>query len=260
MKKSIIIIGIILLIGIGVIMMVLLKPKKEINSIKSLEYRESDGRSMYGALEYTYHCGKDCTLTTKPKGVKDEDALKVEVTKEEQEELLELVKKYKVASWDGFKGSDKYVLDGSSFTLSIKTKDDVTIYASGYMKYPRNFHNFMKELEELFARINRKKLFIIFDHEKYKDFKIENVSKLVITKETEGGLDTEEIIEKEEIEKKYDYWKHIVIGPKCSMACEDNTTIYKFIMNDGKEYTIEKECDWVIIDKDRYYYQYRKDV
>ena len=36
------------------------------------------------------------------------------------------------------------------------------------------------------------------------------------------------------------------------MTCEDNTTIYTFILTDNTEITIEKECDWLVIDKKRY--------
>ena len=263
-NKKKIIIGILLLVIVvigGIFAMGLLKPKKEINSIKSLEYRESDGRSIYGALEFKYKCnGEECTLKTKPEGVPEEDAFLVNVTEEEQQELLELVQKYNVASWDGFNKSDQFVLDGSNFTFSVTTKDNVKIYASGYMKYPRNFSNFMKELEALFAKMNRKNQFLLFEHEYYKDFDLEKVTKLMIKKATVGGMDTEEVTDKEEIKKTYEHWTHMVVGPKCSRACEDNTTIYTFVMEDGKEYTIERECDWVIINNERYYYQYRKDV
>jgi len=86
----------------------------------------------------------------------------------------------------------------------------------------------------------------------YKGINIDEVSKLTISKYTEGGVDPEEITDLEEIESNYKSLGNIQLGKKTDMACEDNTTVYTFTESDDKSTSIEIECDWIIIGKDRY--------
>lgn len=64
-----------------------------------------------------------------------------------------------------------------------------------------------------------------------------------------------EITNKEEILKIYNGWKDTRVIKECDMSCEENTTVYKFIMSNGGEYSIEKECDWLVINNKRYYFE-----
>ena len=95
----------------------------------------------------------------------------------------------------------------------------------------------------------------LLENEYYKDLNISDVSKVTITKYTEGGSDIEEIEDKDEILKIYNYLKKQTLIEETNMACEDNTVIYIFVTNDDKEYKVEKECDWFVINNKRYLYK-----
>ena len=36
------------------------------------------------------------------------------------------------------------------------------------------------------------------------------------------------------------------------MACEDNTWVYKFHLKDGQDVSIEFECQWLVLGRNRY--------
>ena len=56
--------------------------------------------------------------------------------------MVQLIKKY-----------DKDVLDGSSFNLYVKTDNDLSVEASGYMKWPKNYREVRGELESFFKSL-----------------------------------------------------------------------------------------------------------
>jgi hypothetical protein len=64
-----------------------------------------------------------------------------------------VLKKYDVASWDGFNESDDDVMDGHSFSLDVEYDTGATIHAYGYMKYPRNYNQVSDELYEIIEEI-----------------------------------------------------------------------------------------------------------
>ena len=70
--------------------------------------------------------------------------------------LIEIIEKNGVNRWDGFNGSDSYILDGSAFGLEISTKDGKNLSAHGHMTYPDGFFDFNKEIIELFATVFEK--------------------------------------------------------------------------------------------------------
>ena len=84
----------------------------------------------------------------------------------------------------------------------------------------------------------------LFDLDYYKGFDIKNVSSLTINRITEGGIEPEEVNDINKIVGYYNSLSKIKITSECDMACEDNSIIYRFFMNDGNEYVVEKECDW----------------
>ena len=58
-----------------------------------------------------------------------------------------------VSEVDGFKKYDKNVLDGHSFSLHLMTFNDVSVDASGYMKWPDNYGKVRGELETFFGSL-----------------------------------------------------------------------------------------------------------
>ena len=87
---------------------------------------------------------------------------------------------------------------------------------------------------------------------KYKDIKVENIDYIEKIRYTEGGADSRNITTRSEIESTYNYLSTRVVGSKTEMACEDNTTIYKFYMKNGTNISIEIECGVLVMGKNRY--------
>ena len=92
----------------------------------------------------------------------------------------------------------------------------------------------------------------IMDHDKYKNFKIDNVQSLNILRYTVAGLDEISVTDYESIKSYYNSISKVRLLKETNRACEDNTTIYEFIMNNGEKITFEFECEWLVIDNKRY--------
>ena len=88
--------------------------------------------------------------------------------------------------------------------------------------------------------------------DEYKGFDINNVISLTILKYTEGGVAEEEVTDMSQIQSEYNSLSKITVTGVTQMACEDNTTIYRYNMNDGKKYAFEFECNWLVIGNKRY--------
>ena len=67
--------------------------------------------------------------------------------------LTEIANACNIGSWDGFNKTDKNAMDGYSFHVSLTTRDEKSVNASGYMKYPENFGTSITQIEELFLDI-----------------------------------------------------------------------------------------------------------
>ena len=91
----------------------------------------------------------------------------------------------------------------------------------------------------------------LMDYKDYAKIKEDNIKEIKITKYTVAGADSTYVNE-DFIKNVYQNFKKIKLGKETNMTCEDNTTIYTFILTDNTEITIEKECDWLVIDKKRY--------
>ena len=229
--------------------------KKEINSIKSLSYEYGDGRSIYGKVKYNITCDNKCILSSKLSGYHDEDIISVEIDKETMDKILDILIKYNVSSWDGFKKSNLSYKDGKNYEFRVETLDNQKISAQGYMAYPKNYKEVINSLEEIFKKINDSTFTYLFNHDYYKNFDINKVIKLEIDTVTEAGIDTNEITNKNEINDVYMKLKKIKVGINSNFLCDDNSIIYRFIMSDGTNYKVEKNCDWIVIDDKSYYYE-----
>ena len=158
MKMKIGIIGIVIIIIIGIGIYSYRKNKenpkvKEITKLQLFKYHYINGNSMYANTDYQLECNEKCIATIKSNGIPEEQSLIVEVKEETVTELINLLNEYKVGYWNGFQKSDKRVKDGHSFSIGIKVQDDIYISASGYMKYPKNFREVSKKIENIFQSI-----------------------------------------------------------------------------------------------------------
>lgn len=251
---GIIICSIILVLG-GIYMIFYKNKVSEIKSLKEFHYRVTDGRNMYGIIEYNINYEDNLyTLKSRLNGFDEDEAVIVVPEEGTINKIIDVLNKYNVASWDGFSKSSKSVLDGKSFEFKVVTKENEKIYCTGYMSYPKNYKKVISELENIINEENNKVYTSLLSYDVYKGLDIENVSKLVINRATEGGIETEEVTNKEDIINTYNTISNIKTTIETKMTCDDNSIIYKFIMNDGKEYKIEKECDWFVIDGVRYHF------
>ena len=92
---------------------------------------------------------------------------------------------------------------------------------------------------------------MLLEYGDYKNIKLDGIDKLRKIRYTVAGADDEEL-SGSEITDVYNTLKSLKIGEETNMACEDNTTVYRFIMKDGNKYSIEIECDWFVIEGKRY--------
>ncbi len=118
--------------------------------IKSFHLGEN-GTYMGSGFDYEYSSeeGRD-GISIRIDGVQDEDALKLDADEAFVSSLEHIIEDHRIRKWDGFHGSDKNVLDGSSFTLSIRYDDGSSISAGGYMKYPKGYREALSAFDELF--------------------------------------------------------------------------------------------------------------
>lgn len=66
--------------------------------------------------------------------------------------LERILSEYHVDAWDGFSGSDPYVLDGEMFWFSVEYSDGTSVHAHGDNDFPENYFAASGEIEELLYR------------------------------------------------------------------------------------------------------------
>ena len=150
--KHLIIIGIII---VSVFLFFFLKKEKNITNINKVYFTYSTGNYMNASVSYELICKDKCMLSFKDDGVSYEDARKYEVDKKILKEIEIILKQYHVARWDNFHKYDKNVLDGNSFSFRVCFENNQEIEANGYMKWPKNYQEVKKELNELFSNYMR---------------------------------------------------------------------------------------------------------
>lgn len=157
MKKRIglIILFILIIALIGVISMYIFNgKKKEISSINKLHLSYSNGYMMDANTIYDIEKKEDkYFVTIKPHLIPEEKSQTVELDKKTINKIIDILNKNEVYKWDGFNKSDKYVLDGDSFSFWVYMEDGKEIHASGYMKWPENYGNVRDELTNILGSL-----------------------------------------------------------------------------------------------------------
>ena len=87
----------------------------------------------------------------------------------------------------------------------------------------------------------------LMEFDEYKDLEVDEVDYVEKIRYTEAGDNRETIDTYGEIKKLYNSLSKIKVLEESNGACEDNTTVYDFYTKDGKKYSFEFECEWVII-------------
>lgn len=157
MKNKYIIFIIIGIVIVGIIIFlceILFKKKVEISEIKHMSFSYSQGYAMNAYIRYELDYKDDKYIAKiKPYGIPDEEASEVEVDKKTVKKIEEVLGKYEVGKWNGFHKTDKNVLDGDSFSMNVTFKDETSISASGYMRWPKNYGNVRDELDTIFMSL-----------------------------------------------------------------------------------------------------------
>ena len=150
MKKNLKYLIIIVIIIVEVIVMLGSRKVKKIDSITQLRFSYSSGYMMNSDTVYEItKNGSKYYANIKPYLVPSDEAFEVEIDEKVINEIIEVLNKYEVSKWDGFSKSDKYVLDGDSFSFSIHMDNGSDIYASGYMMWPKNYGEVKSELNRI---------------------------------------------------------------------------------------------------------------
>jgi len=87
---------------------------------------------------------------------------------------------------------------------------------------------------------------------RYKKIKVNEIDYIEKVRYTEGGRDSVIYRDTYKINSTYNYLASKKVGSKTEMACEDNTTIYRFHMIDNTNISIEIECGILIDGRNRY--------
>lgn len=150
--KFLIFIGIVLII---VFLFFFLRREKNITNITEVHFSYSTGNYINASVSYELICKDKCMLSFKDDGVSYEAAKEYEVDKKILKEIEIILKQYHVVRWDKFHKFDKNVLDGNSFSFRVCYDNSKEIEASGYMKWPNNYHEVKKELNKIFSNYMR---------------------------------------------------------------------------------------------------------
>lgn len=156
--KYIILIIVLIIIILFTIYTLFIKKPKPITSIKILHFSYNKGNMINSNVSYALDC-KDgiCKATIKPYDIPDEEQKVIEVDKKVVEKIEKILKQYNVERWNNFNKNNKYVLDGNGFSMYIKTDEDKTIEASGYMMWPKNYNEVRDSLDNIFMKIYNRK-------------------------------------------------------------------------------------------------------
>ena len=130
--------------------MFIIKKPKQIDSLTKLHFSYSNGyvANAYTTYDIELKDGKYYALI-KPYLIPEEETFEVEIDKKKVNEIINILNKYEVNKWDGYNKSDKYVLDGDSFSFWIYMANGNDIHASGYMKWPKNYGEVKSELDRI---------------------------------------------------------------------------------------------------------------
>lgn len=126
-----------------------------IYQINKLSYSYTNGYGVNQNVSYKIDCEDKCVLTIKEYEKNEDDLITIKLSSENMDEFEKILNKCHILSWKGFSKSDKNVLDGDSFSFSLRYNDDEKVSASGYMMYPDYYNKFQKEFEEYVSSLKK---------------------------------------------------------------------------------------------------------
>lgn len=104
--------------------------------IQGYEFRHEDGK--YTAYFYMAN---------------EEEPHPVQVDQAWVDTLTGFIGQYGMMSWDGFRGSDSMLLDGTQFSMHFTFADGTAVHASGYGSFPANYGDASAAIEAHFLQL-----------------------------------------------------------------------------------------------------------
>lgn len=103
-----------------------------------------------------------------------------------------------------------------------------------------------KEKKKVVNKVN------LMEFQQFSEISVSNTESVTIIRYTVAGGSENNITNREEITDIYNKLNKYKVGETTNRACEDNTTVYKFNLVNNNSISIEIECDWLVIGKNRY--------
>lgn len=66
--------------------------------------------------------------------------------------LTGFIGQYGMMGWDGFRGSDSMLLDGTQFSISFTFADGTAVHASGYGRFPESYRDASRAIDAHFLQ------------------------------------------------------------------------------------------------------------
>ncbi len=159
MKKNYVIAGIIIIVVVVIVCLLMRKKeeiKTEIKDIVYFHFSYSNGYMANAHIIYEINYDEKenkYMVSVKPYGVPDEKKVVVLEPDGFRDKVKDILIKYDLAKWNGFKKYAKDVLDGDDFSFYVKMEDNQKIDADGYMMWPDNYRSVRDEFDKLFMKI-----------------------------------------------------------------------------------------------------------
>ena len=189
-KKNILLIFLLVSVVLVFVILLLEFNVKTINGMSEFRYSYYGGFSTEGNTYYDIKCDDKCIGQIDIEGRHYDE---ITIDKNTINKLVKIMNKYNISKWDGFNKSID-ATDGNGFSLEIKTNDNETITAEGYLRFPNNHAAFHGDLVNLFSKyvedVTGNKIDIIDKYEEkthrdnndtgYKKFYIDSLDELKI--------------------------------------------------------------------------------
>ena len=129
----------------------------DFSNIVYLNFNYSTGTENGSNIDYTLkYDNEQYIVQIKPNGAIDTyDTFIVDA--DFMKSLIEILIDNHVEKWNGFNKTNKHVLDGNRFHFLVINKEENYLEASGYEKWPTNYHKVRSELDNLFNSLYTQK-------------------------------------------------------------------------------------------------------
>ena len=117
----------------------------------SLSFSES--HSYYARVQGYEFRAEDDQHTVYFEMANEEEPYPVAVDQAWVDTLTSFIRQYDMMAWDGFRGSDSMLLDGTHFSMHFSFLDGTAVHASGYGRFPSGYGGASAAIEAHFLQL-----------------------------------------------------------------------------------------------------------